>query len=136
MVNIAVKIAAGPHHLSYLLTGDGTQVGPTIANATILADMVPGPLREAWNSVLSSQAVMRSALLGGLASVSACPAGCRAHLLLLTAVQDVTAVINQPSIDVDTDAVTATKAEINITMSATTGQRAVLTLHHDWSPTN
>jgi hypothetical protein len=136
MVNTAVKIAAGPHHLSYLLTGDGTQIGPTIANATLLADMVPGPLREAWNSILTTQAVMRSALLGGLGSVSACPPGCRAFLLLLTAVKDVTAEINQPSIDVDTDATSITKAEINITMSDTTGQLAVLTLHHDWSPAN
>jgi hypothetical protein len=136
MVATATKIAAGPHHLSYMLVGDG-EVGPlTIANATILADMVPGPLREAWNSVLTTQAVMRSALLGGLRSVSACPPGCRIHLLLLTAVKDTTAEINQPAIDVDTDATTITKAEINVFMGDTADQVAIMTLHHDWSPAN
>lgn len=124
MANTAVKISSSPNHLSYLLTGDGTVVGPTIANATLLADMEnKGPLYEAWFTVWTTQAAMRSALLGG-------GARCMASLLMLTTVADTTAQINQPSVDVDTDAVSVTKAEINITMSDTTGTLGILTLEH------
>jgi hypothetical protein len=131
MANTAVKVSASPNHLTYILTGDGTQVGPTVANATILADMVPGPLKDAWSAVLTTQAAMRNQLLGGLSGAATGSEGsCDASVLLLAAVKDVTAEINQPSVDVDTDAVTATKAEINITMSDTTGQIAMLTLRH------
>jgi hypothetical protein len=47
---------------------------------------------------------------------------------LRTAVNDVTAEQNQISVDVDVDAVTATKPEVNVTMSDTTGQEAYLTI--------
>ena len=122
MVNTAVKSASSRNHLSYLLTGDGTVVGPTIPNATLLADMTnQGPLYDAWNAVYANQAAMRTALLGG-------GARCNATVLILVAVADVTATINQISIDVDTDAITPTKAELNITMSDAAGQIAMLTL--------
>ncbi len=131
MVNTAVKVSASPNHLTYILTGDGTQLGPTIANSVIVADMVQGPLRDAWFAVLTTQAAMRNALLGGL---SAGPVlgggGCYAIVQLLASGKDVTAEINQITVDVDTDAVTITKAEINIAMSDTTGQIAMLHLMH------
>ena len=131
MVNTAVKVSASPNHLTYILTGDGTQVGPTIANSVILADMVPGPLKDAWSAVLTTQAVMRNQLLGGLPGATTGSEGsCFANLQLLASGKDVTAEINQPTVDVDTDAVTATKAEINIAMSDTTGQVAMLHLIH------
>ncbi len=127
MANTATKQSAGPCHLTYLLAGDGTQVGPTITNATLLADMINGgPLFDAWNSVLTTQAAMRLALAGALSGINR--SGCYMVIQLRTAVKDVTAEINQPSADVDTDAVTVTKAEINITMSDTTGQEAYLHL--------
>ena len=124
MVNTAVKASASKNHLSYLLTGDGTVVGPTIANATILADMTnQGPLFNAWNATYANQAAMRTALMGG-------GAACNMSLIMMVTVADTTAQINQPSVDVDTDAITATKAEINITMSDTTGTIGMLTLSH------
>jgi outer membrane murein-binding lipoprotein Lpp len=122
--NTATKQTRSQNRLTYLLVGDGTQVGPTIANATILQDMeFQGPLFDAWNRTYATQATMRTALLAG-------GANCYAIIQLRTAVKDVTAEINQPSVDVDADAVTATKAEINITMSDTTGQEAYLHLIH------
>ena len=131
MANTAVKVSASPNHLTYILTGDGTQVGPTIASSVILADMVPGPLRDAWNAVLTTQAVMRNQLLGGLPGTTTGSEGnCEASVQLLTSGKDVTAEINQITVDVDVDAVTVTKAEINIAMSDTTGQIAMLHLKH------
>lgn len=131
MANTAVKVSASPNHLTYILTGDGTQVGPTVANATIVADMVQGPLRDAWSAVLTTQAAMRSALLGGLVIGPILGGGgCYAIVQLLASGKDVTAEINQITVDVDTDAVTITKAEINIAMSDTTGQIAMLHLVH------
>ncbi len=131
MANTAVKVSASPNHLTYILTGDGTVIGPTIANATLLADMVPGPLRDAWNRVLTTQAAMRSALLGGLPG-KGCQGG-TAKLQLAVTGTDTTAQKSLPTADVDTDAVTVTKAEVNIGMSDTTGQIAFLTLQCDHS---
>ncbi len=123
MANTATLVSSSPNHITYLLTGDGTVIGPTITNATLLADMAPGPLRDAWNLVLTTQAAMRTALLGG-------GEGCVASLQLVATGTDTTAQVSQPVVDVDTDAVTITKAEINIGMSDTTGQLAYLTLEH------
>ena len=125
MANTATKVSASPNHLTYLLTGDGTVAGPTIANATLLADMVYGPLRDAWNAALTTQAAMRNQLLGGLA-----PGSCDIHIQLVSSPVDTTAQVNQPFADVDTDAVTITKAELNISMSDTTGQLAYLHIRH------
>lgn len=127
MANTAVKASAGPCHLSYELTGDGTVAGPTVANATLLADMHNGgPLFDAWNSTFANQAAMRTALLGGAGGVNR--QGCYCNLQMAVTVTDTNAEVNQACADVDTDAVTATKAELNISMSDTTGQIAFLTL--------
>lgn len=123
MANTAAKVSSSPNHLTYLLTGDGTVAGPTIASATILADMEPGPLKDAWAASYANQAAMRTALLGG-------GADCEARVQLVATGVDVTAEKNQPTVDVDVDAVTATRAEINIGMSDTTGQIAYLHLSH------
>ena len=123
MANTAAKASSSPNHLTYLLTGDGTQVGPTLASATILADMEPGPLKQAWEAAYADQAAMRTALLGG-------GAHCEAEVQMAIAVNDVSTQVNQVAVDVDTDAVTVTRAEINIGMSDTTGQRAYLHLRH------
>ena len=123
MANTAAKASSSPNHLTYLLTGDGTQVGPTLASATILADMTPGPLKAAWEAAYADQAAMRTALLGG-------GKDCEVSVQLVVAVTDTTAEENQISVDVDTDAVTATRAEINLGMSDTTGQLAYLHIKH------
>ena len=126
MVNTAVKASAGPNHLTFLLTGDGT-AALVIANSTIVAAMVPGPLKDAWalRVVGVTQAQLRAQLLGALT-----PRFCEARILLLVTPVDTTAQINKVTVDVDVDAVTASSAEINLGMSATTGQIAYLTLEH------
>lgn len=122
MPNTATKKNASPHRLAYELAGDGTVAGPTIANATLLADAATGPLRDALNAVYADQAAMRAALLYGNPV--------RILIQLQTAVADVTATVNQIVADVDVDAVTATKPEVNVGMSDATGQVAVLTLEY------
>ena len=117
-----VLLTATPYRVVYLLEGDGTVVGPTITNATLLADMVAGPLKDVYNATYAGQATMRTACLTS--------APCRAIVQLRATGNDVTAEKNQITVDVDVDAVTATKPEVNITMSDTTGQFAYLTLEH------
>lgn len=123
MANTATKVSSSPNHLTYRLDGDGTVAGPTIANATLLADMEAGPLRDAWNSTYANQAAMRTALLGG-------GANCEVSIQLAVTPVDTTAQTNQIVADVDVDAVTATKAELNVSMSDTTGQIAFLHIKH------
>ena len=123
MANTAVKVSSSANHITYILTGDGTVVGPTVANATVLADMDHGPLRDAWNDTYANQAAMRTALLGG-------GANCEVSVQQVASVNDVTAEVNQIAVDVDVDGVTATKAEINLGMSDTTGQIAYLHIKH------
>ncbi len=125
--NTATKVSASPNHITYRLEANGDGAGPTLANATILADMVSGPLRDAWNKTYASQAAMRSALLGG-------GQDCSAKIQNAVEGVDATATVNQVTADVDTDAITVTKAEINIAMTAAVvgaaGQIAFLTLEH------
>ena len=120
MANTAALIAATPYRLTYLLTGDGTVAGPTIASATMITDSAPGPLRTALQASYANQAAMRTAFDSGT------PA--RMSLRMRTTVNDVTAEVNQASCDVDVDAVTAARPEVNVTMSDTTGQVAILTI--------
>jgi hypothetical protein len=120
MANTATLVTSTPYRVVYLLSGDGTVAGPTIANATLLADMVAGPLEDIFNATYANQAAMRTACLTS--------APCRVLVQLRTAVNDVTAQQNQIAVDVDVDAVTATKPEVNVTMSDTTGQEAYLTI--------
>jgi len=125
MANAVTKVSASPNHITYLITSDGTgAASPPIANATLLTDMEDGPLRDAWKLAYANQAAMRVALLGG-------GADCRASVDPVVQVVSTTAELNQITVDVDVDAVTATKAEVNVGMSQTSGgQRAYLTLSH------
>lgn len=137
MANTATLKSATPNRLVYELAGDGTVAGPTIANATLLADAVTGPLENALNDTyatdgVSVQSAMRKALLYGVPGTDS--RGCRITLVPITTVTDTTGQVNQPSVDVDTDAVTVTKPEINITMSDTTGTLYALIIEHIWSP--
>ncbi len=125
MANTATVKVATPVRLSYELVGDGTVAGPTIANATILAALPNGPLKDAWNATYADQAAMRNALLYGVGALS-----CEVRSTLVATGVDVTAEKNQVVVDVDTDAVTATKAEINFGMSDTTGQRALVVFEY------
>ncbi len=118
----AVVGTATPNKIVYLLTGDGTAAGPTITNATLLTDMVPGPLEDLFSATYADQAAMRLALFAS---------DCEFSIHLITTGVDVTAEINQVVVDTDVDAVTATQPELNIGMSDTTGQIAYLTIRQD-----
>ena len=131
MVNTAVKVSASPNHLTYILTGDGTVAGPIITQALLMADMVEGPLKRAWSQVLTTQAAMRAKLLGGDGAGTAPNSGfCEAEIQLMATGTDTTGQVTQVVADVDTDAVSTTKAEINIGMGDTAGQIAMLHLRH------
>ena len=120
MPNTAALVTSTPYRVVYLLTGDGTVAGPTLTNAVLLADMVAGPLKDIYNATYLNQAAMQTACLTS--------APCRALVQLRETGNDTTATPNQITVNVDVDAVTVTKPEVNITMSDTTGQIAYLTL--------
>lgn len=123
MANTAVLAAATTHRLVYTLTGDGTVAGPTIASATLIADSAAGPLRDLLSASYATQALMRTAMLEGTP----------ARILTSLRVGAATALgpnAAQVAADVDVDAVTATRPEINITMSDTTGQVATLEIEY------
>lgn len=117
MANTVTKKFASPHRLVYEIAGDGTASG-TIDQATLAADAASGPLKDILTSVLSTQAAMRTNLLyGNPIKISA---------WYRTVVADTTAQVNQLAVDVDTDAVSTTKAEINYQIHDTTGTTATL----------
>jgi hypothetical protein len=67
MAVTATKLFATPLSIKYLVTSD--VVGPstlTIANATVLADMVAGPLKTIWSKTYANQADARTALINAL----------------------------------------------------------------------
>jgi hypothetical protein len=111
MANTIALVGASKNHLVYLLTGDGTVIGPTRTNAEILADFGTnlGPLYDLFNAAYASQAAMRVALFG---------TGARMFMQVRVSSTEVNGQITQPVVDVDTDAVSPTKPEINCGMSA------------------
>lgn len=96
----------------YEVLGDGSATTLTIANATILADLdgTTGPLYQAFNATYDNQAAMRLVIGAGPASVTTAGVEIRMNPRTLGGVC---------AVDVDTDAVTATKPEINILVPAT-----------------
>lgn len=122
MANVAALMNAGPNHLTYRVTGDGTVVGPTIASSTLITDAVAGPLEDVLSASYASQALMRTALLEGNPGICIIQSRSQGN--------DVTAEHNQPQVDVDVDAVTVTRPEVNIEASDTTGQVFYFTLLH------
>lgn len=127
MANTAVKQFATPYALCYLLTGDGTVTGPTIPSATLLADMVDGPLKDAWSvTTYTGEAGRRVALVGGNP--------CVINVRSLSNPVQTTAEQNLISVGVDADAVTANLTEVNVVMSDTTGQVAMMTLEYRQPP--
>lgn len=104
--------------LTLLVAGDGTATH-IITQAVLAAAMVDGPLKTQWTKVHTTQAAMRAALLEEKG---------RIVIRARTQVADTTAQVNQPAADVDTDAVSTTKAEINLQLSDTTGQEFYIDL--------
>lgn len=121
MANAEVKKSASPHRLVYEITGDGTATG-TITQATLAADCAAGPLKDLLTSVLTTQAAMRTNLLYSN------PVKMTAWYR--TVVADTTGNVNQLAVDVDTDAVSTTKAEINYQIHDTTGAVAILEIEY------
>lgn len=102
MALTAAKVSASSNRLIYLLTGDGAASSATIASLTLLADAVDGPLKDFLNDTYANQAAMRAVFGGGSVEMSI-------HARLAT-----DANIGSLGVDVDVDAVTATKPEINV----------------------
>jgi len=122
MANTATKLSAGPHHLSYLLETDGSGATLTVASATLLADMDTGPLKTLWTDTTGNQAALRAGLLDydpGFIAITP-----------RTLTADTPAEVNQAGADVDVDAVTATRAELNLQCSATAGNAYIVTLRY------
>jgi microcystin degradation protein MlrC len=116
---------ATPYRLVVSMAGDGTVAGPTLDNAAIVAALPAGPLKDTFSAVYADQAAMRAALLYGNPV--------QMFITMQTTVNDTTAQVNQCAVDVDTDAVSPTKPEINFAMSDTTGQVAILTVQYNHS---
>jgi len=122
MANTAALQYATRFRLVYLLTGDGTVSGPTITSAALIGDSAPGPLRDVLSAAYLNQGAMRTALFNSQP--------CKLTIHLMATGVDVTAEHNKVTVDADVDAVTATRPELNIAMSDTTGQIAVITLEY------
>lgn len=122
MANVAAKVASSPYSITYTLTGDGTVTSNPIASATLITDSEAGPLRDLLSASYANQAAMRLAFTLGDPAILV--------VTMRTAVNDVTAEANQVSVDVDVDAVTAARPEINYNMSDTTGQVAILHIRY------
>jgi hypothetical protein len=110
---------AAPYHVTYRLTGDGNVVGPTIASATLITDMAAGLLEDIFSATYANQAAMRTAVLEGGQGICVIQSRAQGN--------DVTAEHNQIQVDVDVDAVTPARPEVNIEMSDTTGQICYIT---------
>lgn len=123
MANTITKIQATAHRLVLKIDGDGT-VATVLANATILAYWAAadrGPLYDLFNATYANQADMRTALFDGTV---------RWGTVFRTQVAQVTAEKNLTAFDVDTDAVTATKPEINFESPDTTGSVAYVYIEY------
>jgi hypothetical protein len=121
MANTVTLKSSTPCRLVYEIAGDGTATG-TIASATLITDAVTGPLEDALSASYADQAAMRAAMLYG--------APVQIHTQIQTSVADTTAQVNQPAADVDVDAITATRPEINYQMHDTTGQVVLLIVEY------
>lgn len=118
MANTPVKVTASPYRLVYRITGDGTVAGPTIASSQLIADSAEGPLQDLLKASYANQAAMRVAFMESNPG--------RINVRYQTTPVQTTAEQNLAFADVDVDAVTATRPEVNVTMSDTTGQIILL----------
>lgn len=118
------KVLATPTRLRYKVVGDGT-VGATRTYAELIADMADGPLKTLWAASVGTQAQLQAALL---------EANCRIFFQPRTIVATTGDTVAGYAADVDTDAVTTTKAEVNIQMNDTTGDTVYLEIEYIVTP--
>ncbi len=122
MAVTAAKTSATPNRLSYLATQDGAAgVALVLASATLIADAAFGPLRNALSASYANQAAMRAVFVGGNVEITINPR-------LAAAAGGATEEGSWTS-DVDVDAVTATRPEINIGAPATAGTALIVIRH-------
>ena len=105
---------SSPNRLVYLITGDGAAATLTIDSAALITDasaglpsaLSEGPLKSLLSASYANQAAMRSVFGGG-------------NVELLVQVRSaVNSNIVSAQVDVDVDAVTATRPEVNLTFIA------------------
>jgi hypothetical protein len=97
---------SSPNRLVYLITGDGAATSLTIDSAALITDAVAGPLEDLLSASYANQAAMRSVFGGG-------------NVELLVQVRAATnSNIVSAQVDVDVDAVTAARPEVNLTFVA------------------
>ena len=119
MANTIAHLNSSPNHSTWLFTGDGTVASPALPNATIVAAMVDGPLKELFRAPYVNQAAMRTAVIEGNPGM--------VTTVVRATGNDITAEKNRFTLDVDVDAVSPTRPEVNTTMSDTTGMIVVVT---------
>tara|TARA_Y100000034_G_C6897183_1_gene413926 strand:+ start:1068 stop:1454 length:387 start_codon:yes stop_codon:yes gene_type:complete len=127
MANTIAHLNSSANHSTWLFTGDGTVVSPALASATIIAAMVDGPLKDLFSASYANQAAMRTAVIEGNPGI--------VTTVVRATGNDVTNEKNRFVLDVDVDAVTAARPEVNTNMSDTTGQIVVVTFHYLHSAT-
>ena len=118
MGNSAALVTSTPYRLVYRVTGDGTVAGPTIPSTQLIAESVDGPLQDLLKASYANQAAMRVAFMESNPG--------RITVRYQTTPVQTTAEQNLCFADVDVDATTATRPALNITMSDTTGQIALV----------
>ena len=123
MALTAAKLSASPNRLVYSLTGDGAATSATIASATLIADAVAGPLKDLLSASYGNQAAMRAVFGHGTVRINVAPR-------TLTTIN-----IAAIAADVDTDATTATRPEVNVNSAtaAANGDVALLTIEFQHS---
>jgi hypothetical protein len=93
---------------TYLLTGDNSATAGLLDNATLLANAVGGPLKNALNQTYANQAAMRAVFGIGAVKLTIRPRS----------------TTWAAGVDVDVDAVTPTKPEFDIVASTVPGASA------------
>lgn len=125
MANTFTLVANSPNRLAYLLTGDGTVVGPTFSSAQLLGDCPPGPLRRFLDTPLTPSGTnddARAKMLTGLPV--------KVSTQLVATPVDTTAESNQVVTSPTTDGGAGNRPSIVCGMSDTTGQVAMLVIEY------
>jgi hypothetical protein len=119
MALTATKVVADQYKITYLLTGDGAATAAIITNATLVADAAGGALKNALSSAYANTAAVQAVFGAGKVRMWVRP------------INDAFPV----GVFGDTDAVSTTRPEINITAAVApgAGDTAYLDIEFDHS---
>lgn len=119
MAITAAKVRADQYKLTYLLTGDGASTSLVIANSTLVADAIGGALKNALSGSYANTAAVQAVFGGGSVRMWVRP------------INDAFPI----GVFADTDAVTTTRPEINLTAATAPGNNdtAYLDIEFDHS---